>query len=483
MSQPSYNQSFLNSNSQDQYGKKPLQSWVGKVVSYESQKEQIDEGWGWRYKVRILGDNSNDTTTSDGELSYAICLLPTTAGSGAAYKLRSVRVSQGDMVYGVYGGNGPRMILGVFPRTAQTESTSGNFGTLSGFYGSLNKNETLDGEFNEQTGPKTPGTDPVGPKNYNKAEQKEPSDKSKDLGVIAGGDENVDVNKKLTPKKMLLSLKDYAQNLLKGKDAVNSEENLDKIIEDVNEDKSRTNTEIEVAKKAIDTSVKQNLIEKEEAENKKKELDKLEVINVNNQGIILNSEAIRDGLLTYVDRNGKQFVKLTSPSGKVTFEPADEIRKSAAKTEAYINRIENEEINYEVSSTSNGSGSTSNGSGLSETITISTSSDTTFDERTNTYTRSSETTVVKEVSGIVNYSEKPKTVTGIKIRLEQNIRAVEYMIGLYSSPQYTGDRKKKIAEANNQINQLKNFINNNPSGYDGSSLQTTLKSSYSGIFY
>ena len=183
MSQPSYNQSFLNSNSQDQYGKKPLQSWVGKVVSYESQKEQIDEGWGWRYKVRILGDNSNDKTTSDGELSYAMCLLPTTAGSGAAYKLRSVRVSQGDMVFGVYGGNGPRMILGVFPRTRFTEeSTSGNFETLSGFTGSLNDTGILDDESNEQIGPKfLKGASGLEPGEWTKATADNPSEKIKEI--------------------------------------------------------------------------------------------------------------------------------------------------------------------------------------------------------------------------------------------------------------------------------------------------------------
>ena len=37
---------------------------------------------GWRYKVRILGDNSNVDNVTDGELSYAFALLPTTAGSG-----------------------------------------------------------------------------------------------------------------------------------------------------------------------------------------------------------------------------------------------------------------------------------------------------------------------------------------------------------------------------------------------------------------
>ncbi len=202
MSQPSYNQSFLNSSSQDQYGKKPLQSWVGKVVSYESQKDQIDGGWGWRYKVRILGDNSNDQTTSDGELSYAMCLLPTTAGSGAAYKLRSVRVSQGDMVYGIYGSNGPRMILGVFPRTQYTSSTSGNFGTLSGFYGSLQKNKTLTGEFNDQIGPGTPGVTPLDPKTYNKSNSDDPSDKLEQLGYDRNQDGEIDdAEAKLTPTR------------------------------------------------------------------------------------------------------------------------------------------------------------------------------------------------------------------------------------------------------------------------------------------
>ena len=56
--------------------------------------------------------------------------LLTTVGSGGAFKLRSVRVSQGDMVYGVYGGDGPRLLLGVFPRTTKTGLSSCNFGNF-----------------------------------------------------------------------------------------------------------------------------------------------------------------------------------------------------------------------------------------------------------------------------------------------------------------------------------------------------------------
>ena len=172
MSSPLSSKPFLNSSNKDQYGKNPLQSWVGKVVAYDSQKEQIEGGWGWRYKVRILGDNSNNDQVDDEELSYAICLLPTTAGSGAAYKLRSVRISQGDMVYGVYGGDGPRIILGVFPRTRDsfTRQGTGKFSTLSGFYGGLTNTGILSGEFNEQLGPTTPNTSAINVNKSNRAE-------------------------------------------------------------------------------------------------------------------------------------------------------------------------------------------------------------------------------------------------------------------------------------------------------------------------
>ena len=163
---------FINSANSQMYGKMPLQSWVGKVVSFDAQKEQIEKGWGWRYKVRILGDNSNNDVVEDEELSYALCLLPTTAGSGAAYKLRSVRISQGDMVYGVYGGDGPRIIIGVFPRTRDSfaRQGTGKFNTLSGFYGALTNTGILSGEFNEQLGPTTPNTSPIDINKSNRTE-------------------------------------------------------------------------------------------------------------------------------------------------------------------------------------------------------------------------------------------------------------------------------------------------------------------------
>ena len=196
MSEHSTSTPFIKGSTQDQYGQIPLKSWTGKVVSFDSQKDQLESGWGWRYKVRIMGDNSDNDTVEEDDLSYAFCLLPTTAGSGGAYKLRSVRISQGDMVYGVYGGDSPRLILGVFPRTSKTSLSGGKFGTLSGFYGSLKNTGIISGEFNEQIGPQTPGL----PNEINKSNRAISQREVQSIGVDPenpGPETNM--SKKLTP--------------------------------------------------------------------------------------------------------------------------------------------------------------------------------------------------------------------------------------------------------------------------------------------
>ncbi len=200
------NTNFIDPSRKSLYGKEGAQFWVGKIVAYADQKDQIEKGFGWRYKVRILGDNSDTDNIEDQYLSYATVLLPTTAGTGAAYKLRSVRLSQGDMVFGVRGGGtaAPKFIIGAFPRTRVGITTSsGKFATLSGFYGSLNKNDTLDGEHNEQIGPTTPGTTTLDPKLYNKSNGDNPSKNIEQLGYDVNQDGEIDdVEAKLTPPRV-----------------------------------------------------------------------------------------------------------------------------------------------------------------------------------------------------------------------------------------------------------------------------------------
>ena len=199
--------SFLDSNKKTKYGQHDVQFWIGTVVAYAAQEKQIEKGFGWMYKVRVDGDHSvGADQIKDEQLSYAYCLLPTTAGSGAAYKLRSVRVSQGDTVFGLQGGGvgSPRFIIGVFPRTRETKfKSSGNFAALSGFYGSLNKNGTLSGEFNDQIGPATPGVTPLDPKLYNKSNSDDPSGNLEQLGYDVNQDGEIDdVEAKLTPPRV-----------------------------------------------------------------------------------------------------------------------------------------------------------------------------------------------------------------------------------------------------------------------------------------
>ena len=190
----------IKSSSQDQFGRNP-NHWIGVVVGYDKQKDQIESGWGWRYKVRIQGEQSKGTDAPDELLDFAQCLLPTTAGTGGAFKLRSVRISQGDLVFGVKDPRGGRLILGAYPRTKDRVISSGPFGALSGFYGSLNSDTgILDGEYNEQIGPKTPGVTPLDPKTYNKSNSDDPSDKVEQLGYDRNFDGEIDdVEKTLTP--------------------------------------------------------------------------------------------------------------------------------------------------------------------------------------------------------------------------------------------------------------------------------------------
>ena len=198
MSEPVNSTPFIKASSQDQYGKKPLESWTGKVVGFDSQKDQIENGWGWRYKVRIMGDNSDVDNVTDDQLSYAYSLLPTTAGSGGAYKLRSVRISQGDTVFGFRGGGGPTMIIGVLPRTRSTTLSDAPFGTKSGFYGDLEDNGIISGEFNEQVGPATPGGVPL----INKSNRENPKDKVSEIGYDPNDAEIItDTQEKTNAKK------------------------------------------------------------------------------------------------------------------------------------------------------------------------------------------------------------------------------------------------------------------------------------------
>ena len=113
-------------------------SFVGRVVSFEYQDEQVNgEGWGWRYKVALMNDlTSSRVDTSDDNVKIALALIPNDAGSGAANCAKSLKIRQGDVVYGLkIGGSEPytHLILGLFGRNKQTKNGEGRFDCESGY--------------------------------------------------------------------------------------------------------------------------------------------------------------------------------------------------------------------------------------------------------------------------------------------------------------------------------------------------------------
>jgi len=115
--------------------KQPSNKYLGVVVNFESQKEQVGgDGHGWRYKVAIMDSYTDSVDVSDENIEYAIALLPTTAGSGAASVSKSCRISQGDVVV-LEKISGISFIVGVFGRNYETVYGSGRFDAKSGFFG------------------------------------------------------------------------------------------------------------------------------------------------------------------------------------------------------------------------------------------------------------------------------------------------------------------------------------------------------------
>ena len=192
--------------------KTPPISFVGRVVSFEYQDEQVNgEGWGWRYKVALMNDlTSSRVDTSDDNVKTALALIPNDAGSGAANCAKSLKIRQGDVVYGhKIGGGEPytHIILGLFGRNKQTKNGEGRFDCESGYTERLPQ---ADGEVStskETTGP---------------AEQEPPvqlpKTKASQAGRAAAGGSAVGM--KLTPANTcenttLTNIEEALENLIK----------------------------------------------------------------------------------------------------------------------------------------------------------------------------------------------------------------------------------------------------------------------------
>ena len=110
--------------------------WVGRVLSYESQKEQMSgDSRGCRYRVAIMGKHPLEGGINDDEISFAI--VSTKTGSGGGGFRRTCKYSQGDIVHGFYNDSEQQqpVIEGAYGRTRGIKYGSGRFDSKSGYFG------------------------------------------------------------------------------------------------------------------------------------------------------------------------------------------------------------------------------------------------------------------------------------------------------------------------------------------------------------
>ena len=131
-------------------GRDGFRWWIGQVAPRKAQGDQTDDGKGWsnRYKVRIMGYHPFTDDVLDEDLPWALALLPTTSGSGAANFATSTMLQQGDVVFGFFldGDEG------------QVPAIIGHFGRTSG----VNQDAELEGKF--KPGSAFTDNTPVNPK-------------------------------------------------------------------------------------------------------------------------------------------------------------------------------------------------------------------------------------------------------------------------------------------------------------------------------
>ena len=171
---------------------KDISFWIGKIVNFDAQKAQLsgaggEEYWGWRYKVRIIGEYSENDDVPDIDVHTAVALLPTTGGTGAAGRFSSVKLSQGDMVFGAFlaPNKGFPVILSSFGRNEDVTDISGKFAIESGYGASETVEPTGITGTQEFSGNKQVETPALGgpSKGPGNDERKSPDDSLKEQGI------------------------------------------------------------------------------------------------------------------------------------------------------------------------------------------------------------------------------------------------------------------------------------------------------------
>ena len=135
-----FNPGFLGSSFNWWIGQVPDDSyWRDNIVSTKTDNPEGGDGWGYRYKVRIIGlhDRDEESIPSD-QLPWAQVMYPVTAGGGQASSFQTPNIRQGMFVFGFFLDGADMqvpVIMGVLGNNGKTRLQKGtkNFDGISGY--------------------------------------------------------------------------------------------------------------------------------------------------------------------------------------------------------------------------------------------------------------------------------------------------------------------------------------------------------------
>jgi len=159
--------------------------WVGQIPNDENWRENTkpqkfkssDEvpGWGYRYKVRIIGLHDQDEATiKSDQLPWAQVMYPITAGGGQGGSFQTPAIKQGNFVFGFFLDSQDLqvpVIMGVLGANAQTPKAlnkpGSNYISNSGYDSSPNTRVSADNLATSRPSGTSPGGQSTGGDNPN----------------------------------------------------------------------------------------------------------------------------------------------------------------------------------------------------------------------------------------------------------------------------------------------------------------------------
>ena len=135
-----FNPGFLGSSFNWWIGQVPDDSyWRENIVSTKSDNPEGATGWGYRYKVRIIGlhDRDEESIPSD-QLPWANVMYPITGGGGQQASFQTPNIRQGAFVFGFFLDGADMqvpVIMGILGNNGKTRLQKGtkNFDGISGY--------------------------------------------------------------------------------------------------------------------------------------------------------------------------------------------------------------------------------------------------------------------------------------------------------------------------------------------------------------